>query len=167
MAARRTLTFLLLTVLVAMAGESEGIRDVIIEPEFSGVLQAEPALLHDGGAKVIEIHGKRYFIAVGVTTVGPNSAQEKLRQVRVGRIQAMKAAAEFIQQTKVSAQEKLTQESMVSRVDGAKSSSSTKTFEESTLTQIEALLKVPPQIGSWKSSDGQLYFCAIGTQLRP
>lgn len=166
MAARRTLILLVLNVFTAVAGSSEAIRDAVIEPEFVDALQAEPALLHDGGAKVVEIHSKRYFIAVGITSVESDSPQEKLRQLRVGRIQAIKAAAEFIQATTVKAQEKLTQESTVSRVDGSKSGTSTKTFEESTLTEIEALLKVPPQIGSWKNSDGQLFFYAIGMQLR-
>ena len=89
-----------------------------------------------------------------------------MRQIRVGRIQAIKATAEFVQQTRIKAQEKFTEESTVSRADGRKNGTSTKIFEESTLTQIEALLKVPPQIGSWKSSDGQLFFYAIGTELR-
>lgn len=166
---RRTLTVFIipmLTAFIVAAGEIEGIRDAAIEPAFLDVLRAEPALLHDGGAKVIDTPGNRYFVAVGVTSAGPDSPQEKLRQIRVGRIQAMKAAAEFIRETKVTAQEKFTQESTVTRVDGAKTGTSTKTYEESTLTQIEALLKVPPQIGSWKSSDGQLFYYAIGTQLR-
>jgi hypothetical protein len=165
MAARRTLILIFLTLIITIAGGTEAVRDAIVEPEFVDVLQAVPALLHDGGAKVIESNGRRYFIAVGVTLVKPDSPQEKLRQIRVGRIQAIKAAAEFIQATKVRAQEELTQESKVTSVDGKKSGTSTDTFEESTLTQIEALLSVPPQIGSWKSSDGQLFFYAIGTQL--
>ena len=168
-ASRRTLTvfiILTLTAFMAVAGGIEGIRDAAIEPTFLDVLQAEPALLHDGGAKVIETPGKRYFIAVGVTSVGPDSPQERLRQIRVGRIQAMKTAAEFVRETKVTAQEKLTEQSTLTRVNGTKTGTSTKTYEESTLTQIEALLKVPPQIGSWKSSDGQLFYYAIGTQLR-
>jgi hypothetical protein len=95
-----------------------------------------------------------------------DSPQERLRQIRVGRIQAIKAAAEFIQTTKIMAQEKLTQDSKVTREDGKKSGNSTDSFEESTLTQIEAMLRGPPQIGSWKSSDGQLFFYAIGAQLQ-
>jgi hypothetical protein len=70
-----------------------------------------------------------------------------LRQIRVGRLQAIKAAAEFIQETKIKAQGKFTEESTVSRVDEKKNGTSTKVFEESTLTQIEAVLKVPPRSG--------------------
>jgi hypothetical protein len=167
MAARRTLILLMLSVFTAHAANNETTLDAVIEPEFVDVLQADPTLLHDGGAKVVETHNQRYFIAVGVTSAGSESPLEKLRQIRVGRIQAIKAAAEFIQETKVKSQEKLTEESTVTRTDGKKTATSTKIFEESTLTQIEALLKVPPQIGSWKSSDGQLFFYAIGTELHP
>jgi hypothetical protein len=166
MAARRTLIILFLTVFVTVAYSREALLDAVLEPEFAEILQAEPALLHDGGAKVVESNGRRYFIAVGVTLVKPDSPQERLRQIRVGRIQAIKAAAEFIETTKIKAQEKLTQDATVTREDGKKSGTSTDTFEESTLTQIEALLRVPPQIGSWKSSDGQLFFYAIGSQLQ-
>jgi hypothetical protein len=155
-----------LTAFVTAARGSEALLDLAVEPEFVDILQAEPSLLHDGGAKVVESHGKRYFIAVGVTLVKPDSPQERLRQIRVGRIQAIKAAAEFIQATKIKAQEKLTQDSTVTRVDGKKSGTSMDVFEESTVTQIEALLRVPPQIGSWKSSDGELFFYAIGAQLQ-
>jgi hypothetical protein len=161
------LILLFLSVFTAFAGSNETPFDAVIEPEFVDVLQADSTLLHDGGAKVVETHNQRYFIAVGVTSAGPDSPMEKLRQIRVGRIQAIKAAAEFIQETKVKSQEKLTEESTVTRTDGKKTGTSTKIFEESTLTQIEALLKVPPQIGSWKSSDGQLFFYAIGTELHP
>jgi hypothetical protein len=155
-----------LTAFVTAAGGSEALLDLAVEPEFGDILQAEPSLLHDGGAKVVESHGKRYFIAVGVTLVKPDSPQERLRQIRVGRIQAIKAAAEFIQATQIKAQEKLTQDSTVTRVDGKKSGTSMDVFEESTVTQIEALLRVPPQIGSWKSADGELFFYAIGAQLQ-
>jgi hypothetical protein len=166
MTARHTLILLVLTVFAAAAASNEVTLDAVIEPEFVDAFQADPTLLHDGGAKVVETHNQRYFIAVGVTSAGSDSPQEKLRQIRVGRIQAIKAAAEFVQQTRIKAQEKFTEESTVSRADGTKNGTSTKIFEESTLTQIEALLKVPPQIGSWKSSDGQLFFYAIGTELR-
>ena len=165
MAAKHTLILLILTVFTAAASNELPV-DAVVEPAFVDALQADPTLLHDGGAKVIETHNQRYFIAVGVTSAGSDSPQEKLRQIRVGRIQAIKATAEFVQQTRIKAQEKFTEESTVSRADGRKNGTSTKIFEESTLTQIEALLKVPPQIGSWKSSDGQLFFYAIGTELR-
>ena len=165
MAAKRTLILLVLTVFTALAANDEVPLNAVIEPEFIDALRADPMLLHYGGAKVVETHNKRYFIAVGVTSAGSDSPQEKLRQIRVGRLQAIKASAEFIQETKVKAQEKFTEESTVSHVDEKKNGTSTKVFEESTLTQIEAVLKVPPQIGSWKSSDGGLFFYAIGTEL--
>jgi hypothetical protein len=50
-------------------------------------------------------------------------------------------------------------------VNGHKMAERHKVLEETTITKIRALIKTPPVLGTWKSSDGQLFFYAIGAQI--
>lgn len=147
------------------AQESLSIREPHFEPGFEAVLRAEPVLVNEGGAKLVERGGVRYFFAVGVTAVGEETSSERLRQIRVGRINALRAAAEFMNPVEVRTETTLKETTIVRNSNGIKTAENRKTFDDTTRTKLEAILRAPPLLGSWKSPDGKLFFYAIGTKL--
>jgi hypothetical protein len=140
--------------------------DAVFEPGFEAVLQAEPTLLREGGARIVEWEGARYFLAVGVTSVREQAtASERLRQMRVGRINALRAVAEFMAPTEVKTETTLRETTVIRRENGTSNGETRKTLDETTRTKVEAILQSPQQVGSWKSADGRLFFYALGAKL--
>jgi hypothetical protein len=157
----------LLTGCVALAQDSPGvIREAFLSPGFEDIMCADPALFHNGGAKLIDKHGMRFFVSIGFTGVLGDSPAERVRQMQVARIRAIKAASEFIGTTIVTSEEKLSDTTTVVTVNGDKMSEQHKVLEETTVAKIKALVKAPPVLGTWKSGDGQLFFYAIGAQIQ-
>ena len=150
---------------VARAAEPLALIDAVFEPGFEAVLRAEPLLLSDGGARIVEQEGVRYFLAVGVTSVGEPTTVERLRQIRVGRSNALRAAAEFMAPTEVKAETTLRETTTIRREDGTSKGEARKTFDDITRTKVEAILRSLAQVGTWRSPDGMLFFYAVGSKL--
>lgn len=155
----------LVTCCVASADDGPIIREVLLTPGFDGILRADPALLQSGGAKLIEKNGTQYFVAVGFASVLGDSPAERVRQLQVARTRALKAASEFFNTTNVTSEVKFSDTTTVTNSNGVKTSGGRKLLEETTVAKINALVKAPSVIGTWKSADGQLFFYAIGTQI--
>jgi len=164
--ARLCLALIALAAAGALRGEDLPIRDASFEHAFEKLLKADSFLLQNGGAKIIESDGKSFFVAVGVTSVQPDSPGERMRQLRVGKIQALKLVAEFTSETKVSTSDEMTETTAIKNKNGVKSGTSSKVYEERILAQIRTVLNAPPQVGAWKSPDGQIFFYAIGIELK-
>ena len=156
--------FLLLPSII-LSGQPDSIKDAKIDKEFETVVMQLPLLLAQGGATVVETDAGRFFIAVGVTDVRDESAQDRLRQIRVGRVQAQKEAVSFLEHTTVVAEEKLVEKTTVTTHDGKKTVEVLKTLDQSTVTRVQGVLGTLPQIGTWRNSDGRLFFYAIGKKL--
>ena len=164
----KALTYIvwLLTGCVALAQDPpEVIREAFLMPGFEDILRADPALLHNGGAKLIEKNGTRYFVAIGFASVLGDSPAERVRQLQVARTRALMAAGEFIGTTIVTSEEKFSDTTTADTVNGHKTAERHKVLEETIVAKIRALIKAPPVLGTWKSSDGQLFFYAIGAQI--
>jgi hypothetical protein len=156
----------LLTGCVALAQDAPTvIREAFLAPGFDDILRTDPALFHNGGAKLIEKNGGRYFVAIGFASVLGDSPAERVRQLQVARTRALKVASEFIGTTIVTSEEKFSDTTTVGTVNGDKRSEQRKVLEETTVAKIKVLIKAPPVVGTWKSGDGQLFFYAIGTQI--
>lgn len=141
------------------------ITDASIEQEFEPVLLTQPPLLRNGGASLVQFGNQLYFLAVGVTEVRGATSEEKVRQLRVARVQAQKEAIAFTEQTQVVADEKLVEKTTVA-VEGQRTSISVlKTIDQTTRTKVGGVLKSLTPVGSWKSSDGTLFFYALGKRL--
>ena len=141
------------------------IKDASIEPELRPIIMGQPLLLKAGGARVVECAGALYFIAVGVTEVRGDSSEEKLRQLRVARVQAQKEAVTFAKGTKVVAEEKRLEQTTHVTEQGKTTVRVVDTLDETTRTEVEGIIKSLPQIGSWRAQDGSLFFFALGKQL--
>jgi hypothetical protein len=142
------------------------IKDSHIEPLFEPVLMQQVFLLQRGGASVVDVAGGRFFIAVGFTEVRDNSSSDTLRQMRVGRVHAQKEAVQFLEQTKVVAEEKLIEKTVITTKDGQKKVKVLKTLDETTVATVRGSLQSLSPIGTWKSLDGKLFFYAIGKQIK-
>jgi hypothetical protein len=149
----------------APADDGPIIREALLTPEFDSILSADPALLQSGGAKLIEKDGSQYFVAVGFASVLGDSPAERVRQLQVARVRALKAASDFIGITTFASEEKFSDTTTITNINGVKTSRGQKLLEETTVAKINALVKAPPVVGTWKSGDGQLFFYAIGTQI--
>jgi len=141
------------------------IKDASIEPEFRPILMGQPSLLKTGGARIVEYAGALYFIAVGVTEVRGASTEEKLRQLRVGRVQAQKEAVTFVKETKVVAEEKRLEQTTHVTEQGKTTVRVVATLDETTRTEVAGIIQALPEIGSWRAQDGSLFFFAMGKHL--
>jgi len=157
---------LLLATVAVFSGETSQISDAVFERGYERVFESQTMLLREGGAKVIELKGVRYFVAAGVTTVGAPTPSERLRQLKVGRINALKQAVEFTNSIQIRNTTNLTETTEITQRNGTKSAMTTKSLDETTLAELRGVLKAPPQVASWKSADGQLFFYAIGIQIK-
>ena len=134
-------------------------------PGTQEIISLNPVLAQYGGAAVVEKDGKRFFIAVGVTAVKGNEPAERVRQLRVAKINALRALAEYIEPSKVQTETKLTEKTTVETTEKGKKGKSFKELDETTRTSVQATLQAPEQIGTWKSADGGLFFLAVGRAL--
>ncbi len=134
-------------------------------PGYQEIISLNPVLAQYGGAAVVEKDGKRFFIAVGVTAVKGNEPAERVRQLRVAKINALRAVAEYIEPTKVQTEIKLTEKTTLETTEKGKKGKSFKELDETTRTSVQATMQAPGQIGTWKSVDGTLFFLAVGRPL--
>ena len=95
-----------------------------------------------------------------------DSPAERIRQLRAGRVLALKAATEFVTGTFVTSEEKLSTTTTIITRDGVTTGSRQKVLDETTLARIRGVIQAPPVVGSWKSAEAQLFFYAIGTKLK-
>jgi hypothetical protein len=102
---------------------------------------------------------------VGTTDIRGAASSEKLRQLRVGRVQAQKEAIAFLEQTKVVAEEKLVERTTVTTHDGKRSAEVIKTLDETTATKVHGVLNSLIDIGTWVSADGTTFLFAIGNKF--
>ena len=141
------------------------IRTPTFDPVFEPVLRIQPFLLKNGGARLVKFNGSFYFVAVGTTDIRGAASSEKLRQLRVGRVQAQKEAIAFLEQTKVVAEGKLVERTTVRTQDGKSSAEVIKTLDETTATKVHGVLNSLIDIGTWVSADGTTFLFAIGNKF--
>jgi len=141
------------------------IKDATFDQIFEPVLRLQPVLLKNGGCRLVKFDGSLYFVAVGTTEIREASSSEKLRQLRVGRVQAQKEAIAFLEATKVVAEEKLVEKTTVTTKDGKTSAEVLRTLDETTATKVHGVLNSLTDIGTWSSADGNAFFFAIGKKL--
>lgn len=151
--------------LTASPQQPENFVAGVFLPGYQEIISLNPILLRDGGAGVIEKDGKCYFIAVGVTAVKGNEPAERVRQLRVAKINALRAVAEYIEPTKIETETKLTEKTTIETTEKGKKGHSFKELDETTRTSVQATLQAPEQVGTWKSTDGSLFFIAVGRML--
>lgn len=141
------------------------VRDLSINEPFTPILQNERMLLENGGAKIVEYEGATYFIAVGSTAILDDSGKEYIRRNKVARAQAQKEAASFAEETEVVVEEHNTEKTVINNNNGQKSVYTMKEYDESIRTKVKGLISSMTDVGSWKSSDGKVFFFAIGCRL--
>jgi hypothetical protein len=141
------------------------IKDATFDPIFEPVLRLQPFLLKSGGARLVKFNGSFYFVAVGTTDIRGTASSEKLRQLRVGRVQAQKEAIAFLEQTKVVAEETLTERTTVTTMDGKSRAEVLKTLDETTATKVHGVLNSLIDVGTWVSTDGTTFCFAIGNKF--
>lgn len=163
----QTLIFTLLSGAVQMtqAQQPSSFTNAAFAAGFEAVISTNPILAQDGGAGLIEMEGKRFFISVGVTAIKGKDPAERVRQLRVAKVNALRAMAEFIQSAKVETETRLTEKTTIETDGKNKIGKTFKELDETTRSSVTATLQAPEQVGTWKSKDGSLFYLALGRQL--
>ncbi|HEY8668856.1 MAG TPA: hypothetical protein VIL86_19570 [Tepidisphaeraceae bacterium] len=141
------------------------VKDAVIEEPFATILAQHPLLLQSAGARVFRHEGSLYLIVVGMTEAKGESSAERLRQIKVARVQAQKEAVAFAEQTSVVATDERKVQTTITQESNSKSLSQVETLNETTVAKVHGVLKGLPEVGTWYSPDGTLFFCAVGRKL--
>lgn len=143
-----------------------GVKDAEIDPPFAHVLAAEPLLLREEGARVVELDGRLYFVAVGATATRDDSAADRLRQLRVARADAARQAVAFAEGTEVVTEDKITEVTTIERDhDGPATATVVKRFDSTILAKVQSVLMSMREVGSWQSEDGGTFYLVLGRKL--
>lgn len=141
---------------VKNAAFKEGYREVVL---------SDPVISTVGGAGVVEFEGRLYFVAVGSAAAGDGSPSSSLNRVKVARIKALKAAAEYFDSVSVEATDRLSEEVQIQTTGKGKEAKSRKTLTTDIIVKLRSIFKSPPQVGVWENSDGSLFFLTLATPL--
>ncbi|MCB1279052.1 LPP20 family lipoprotein [Prosthecobacter sp.] len=162
------LTFALLlclTTTVLHSQQTSAFENGVFSPGYEGIVGLNPVLAQGGGAGIVEKDGKRYFIAVGVTSIKGAEPAERVRQLRVAKANALRAIAEYIEPVKVETETRLTEKTTIESNGKSKTGRTFKDLDETTRTSVKATLQSPEQVGTWKNKEGTLFFMALGRVL--
>ena len=141
------------------------LKDAAIEKAYEPILMQQPLLLKTGGARLIRYDGALYFIAVGVTEVCKDSPAERLRRLRVARVQAQREAVAFAEATQVTVDDKKTETTSIINENGKKRAIAVSTFDETTVSRVKGAIKSLSDAGMWITPDGTLFCFALGMKL--
>jgi len=147
------------------AQQATPVADGMFSSGYQEIIALNPVLAQNGGAGIIEKDGKRYFIAVGVTAVKSDEPAERVRQLRVAKINALRALAEYIEPTQVETETKLTEKTTIETTEKGKTGKTFKELDETTRATVRATLQAPEQVGTWKNNERTLFFMALGRAL--
>ena len=159
--------WLLLLVLAVCAADpaSKKFSEVEIDKPFDAYLLANPLLMEVTGAKILRLeNGHQVVLAVASTVLENDSARERLRAEKVCRI---KALANFVSQkegVQVARVEQAKEKTVVILQSGKETGKSVSELLEITTAKVEGVAKDMPVVGRWKSTDGKVFYMALGVE---
>ena len=138
--------------------------DVLIEKPFNVFLRAHPLLMSDEGAKIVRRpDGTVLVIGVASTPVRDGSPRDRKRAEVVCKSRALASIVSERQGVVVAHVEKSeSSQTVVIDADGKKKTKAVKEYLETTSSHLDGILPGFEVIGRWKSSDGKLYYYAVG-----
>jgi len=158
---------LLALVVAAGAGEpaSKKFAEVEIDKPFDAYLLANSLLMEVTGAKVLRLENGHQIVLTGASTALENdSASERLRAEKVCRIKAFVNIVSQKEGVQVARVEQLKEKTVVTLQDGKETGKSVSELLQITTAKVEGVAKNLPVVGRWKSSDGKVFYLALGVE---
>lgn len=158
--------YALLLMLGGVCAQDEAPRftDVLIEKPFDAYLRAQPVLMELAGAKLIRLpDGKKLVLGVASTPLRNSSAEDRLRAELVCRTRALVNILGEKQGVVIAHSEESEKKvTVIVDRDGKKESKTTSQYLDVTRAKLEGTVRDFPIVGRWKSSDGKIFYLAIG-----
>ncbi len=141
------------------------IRNAHLEEPFAALLARDGLLLSMGGAAVVRGGDASYFIAVGTTPVDGDSPDERLRQIKVGQAHAQREAVTFADQETIVVHEIEVDTTTITKSAGQTTVHVSRVHDSTVSAKVHGIVKGMQPAGTWKSSDGTVFYYALAIRL--
>jgi len=155
-----------------------GAANLRLDPEFAGILMADPLLMEVEGAKLIQLDAgleatsdePRRILVLGVASsaLQDGSAADRKRAETIARNRAYAHIVAEKTGVTVARSETIAKKTTVTiEEDGREAGASVAEYLETTQAGVKGMTKGFPVIGRWTSPDGTLFYVAVGGILEP
>jgi len=155
-----------------------GAANLRLDPEFAGILMADPLLMEVEGAKVIRLDAgleamsdepvRLLVLGVASSAVQDGSAADRKRAETIARNRAYAHIVAEKTGLTVARSETVAKKTIVTiEEDGRETGTSLAEYLESTQAGVKGMTKGFPIVGRWTSPDGTLFYVAVGGILSP
>ena len=155
-----------------------GAANLRLDPEFAGILMADPLLMEVEGAKVIRLDAgleamsdeprKLLVLGVASSALQDGSAADRKRAETIARNRAYAHIVAEKTGLTVARSETVAKKTIVTiEEDGRETGTSVAEYLESTQAGVKGMTKGFPIVGRWTSPDGTLFYVAVGGILSP
>lgn len=155
-----------------------GAANLRLDPEFAGILMADPLLMEVEGAKVIRLDAgleamsdepvRLLVLGVASSALQDGSAADRKRAETIARNRAYAHIVAEKTGLTVARSETVAKKTIVTiEEDGRETGTSVAEYLESTQAGVKGMTKGFPIVGRWTSPDGTLFYVAVGGILSP
>lgn len=155
-----------------------GAANLRLDPEFAGILMADPLLMEVEGAKVIRLDAgleatsdepvRLLVLGVASSALQDGSAADRKRAETIARNRAYAHIVAEKTGLTVARSETVAKKTIVTiEEDGRETGTSLAEYLESTQAGVKGMTKGFPIVGRWTSPDGTLFYVAVGGILSP
>jgi hypothetical protein len=138
------------------------------KPEYRQPLEAlGDLILTTGGVRVVQIEGREYILAVGMTDARQDSPRERMRRITVARAKALKELVRLFETTHVVAKEEaITETVVVTDTEGRQTARVEERLRDEYREHVASFLKTPEIVATWLSEERDMFFLAVGKRLK-
>ena len=155
-----------------------GAANLRLDPEFAGILMADPLLMEVEGAKVIRLDAgleatsdepvRLLVLGVASSALQDGSAADRKRAETIARNRAYAHIVAEKTGLTVARSETVAKKTIVTIEEhGRETGTSVAEYLESTQAGVKGMTKGFPIVGRWTSPDGTLFYVAVGGILSP
>ena len=155
-----------------------GAANLRLDPEFAGILTADPLLMEVEGAKVIRLDAgleatsdepvRLLVLGIASSALQDGSAADRKRAETIARNRAYAHIVAEKTGLTVARSETIGKKTTVTiEEDGRETGTSVAEYLESTQASVKGMTKGFPIVGRWTSPDGTLLYVAVGGIVQP
>lgn len=157
-------TYLLLLVVSVcnLHAKEATFTDVEIEESFKSLITADKMMMDFGGVRMVEKpDGTKFLYAIAYT-----KNKDRMKQRVIAKSKAYRDLVAHLNGVKIEANKKLNKvKTITTDADGGVTYTIVKSIDETIVTEVKGQIKALPVVGTWKSSDGSMYYLAVGVVL--
>lgn len=141
-------------------------KDSDLSDPYVSVLANDPILFTEEGAAVIDTDEGTYFLAIGSAPITGSLPIQQLQAMRIARTDAQRQAVDFIDANHITVRDKGSQTTVITTVGKTHSATFSKSIDETILVKVKGAVRGLPEVGSWESADGTVFFVAMAQELK-